>query len=97
MTAKDTTGRRLLVARAGGAWSESRVTWSTAPKATGAPATARLTSSRVAWDVTGQVLAGAARGFVVYAAAESSKTETTQANFGDRGSRTPPVLTIRWS
>lgn len=97
LAAKDTTGRRLLVARAGGAWSESRVTWSTAPKPTGAPAAARLNSARIAWDVTGHVLAGAARGFVVYDAAESSKTETTQANFGDRDSRTPPVLTIRWS
>jgi hypothetical protein len=96
VTAKDVTGRRLRVARASGAWSESRVTWATAPKPYGASAAATVSSPRVVWDVTAQVAAGAAHGFVVYDAAEDSRGSGEQTNLNGRESRYRPSLTVRW-
>lgn len=96
MTAKDVSGRTVLVSRASRAWSEASVTWNTAPSPAGAGAAARITGKTIVWNVTGHVAAGAPYGFVLRDAAEGQKN-VNQTTFADRTGRTPPVLTLRWS
>ena len=97
LTAKEATGRRLVVARASRAWHEGRVTWATAPGTTGTAVGATVSGPRVQWVVTDLVRAGAANGFVLRDAAENGSRETVQANFSSRDGRNPPTLTLRWS
>lgn len=99
LAAKEPTQRRVLVARATRGWSESSVTWGSAPGISGLAASATVSSTRVSWTVT--TLVDAMRtagnyGFVLRDAGEGD-ADGVQTNFGARTSRTAPVLTLRWS
>jgi len=100
MTARDVTQRRVVVSRAARGWNEYGVTWATAPGSTGTATGATVSRSRVAWDVTAQVLGMRAygnHGFVLRDAAEGAKGSGEQTAFAARTSKTPPTLTLRWS
>lgn len=99
LAAKEPNGRRLLVSRASRAWDE-RVTWATAPAATGAASAATVSATTVTWTVTTQVqamLGGANYGFVLADAAENSTRHVEQANFDARTGPRPPVLVVSWA
>jgi hypothetical protein len=100
LTARDVTRRRVVVSRAARGWNEYGVTWATAPGSTGTASGTTVSRSRVAWDVTSQVVAMRAygnTGFVIRDAAENAKGKGRKTGFAARTSKTPPLLTLRWS
>jgi hypothetical protein len=99
LTAKQASGRRLVVARAASAWTES-VTWNTAPAVTGASIGATVTGTTVSWTVTSLVSAmrsAGTYGFVIRDASEDARGVGAQTDFAARTAGSGPVLTVRWS
>jgi len=96
MTARDATGRKLVAAPASRGWSESSVTWSSAP-APGGGVSATASSARVVWSFSAATVTGARNGFVVRDAAEDAKGSGVQTGFASRDGSGAPTLTIRWS
>ncbi|HEX8001609.1 MAG TPA: DNRLRE domain-containing protein [Mycobacteriales bacterium] len=92
MTTPDPTGRRVLVARAARAWSES-VTWATAPAPAGAATGATVSSATVRWSLPASAVS--ANGFVLWDAAENARGAGATTAFASRASR-PATLTVRW-
>jgi hypothetical protein len=93
-------GRTMEAYRAVGAWTESAVTWSTQPAATGAPATAAASTGWVQLDVTSQVqelYATGNDGFLVKDSAEGQNPARRQAYDSKESSGSPPELVVTFA
>lgn len=97
LTARDATGRRIVVNRASRAWDEGSVTWASAPATTGSGTTATVSGPSVAWSLSAATVTGAAYGFVLRDAAENAQGSGFQTGFASRSGAGAPTLTVRWA
>ena len=101
LTAKEASGRQLVVTRAAAAWSEGSVTWGNAPGPSGSSsAAATVSGGKVGWSVTALVSAMRANGnygFLVRDANENARGNGEQTNFSSRTGNGAPALYLRWS
>jgi N-acetylglucosamine-6-sulfatase len=91
------SGRTLQVLRLGGAWTETGVTWSNQPAATGAATTAGSRAGWVEWSVTSQVrnmYSQGNHGFLVRDSVESGNGVDQQFHSREKGTDQPPALVI---
>ncbi|MDZ5622522.1 right-handed parallel beta-helix repeat-containing protein [Nocardioides sp. HM23] len=91
--------RTLQVLRLGGSWTESSVTWATAPQTTGAAVTTTSATGYREWNVAAMVQAmfssGSNHGFLVKDATEGQDAEQ-QFHAREKGSNLPQlVLTFK--
>jgi CSLREA domain-containing protein len=90
-------GRTLEVLQIGSAWSETGVTWSNQPSATGPAAATASAQGTLEWTVTTQLLGMytfANHGFLIRDAAENGVGDEQALNSREKGTNDPPELVL---
>ena len=89
-------GFRLEALRIAEAWGEGSVTWDTQPATDGLPRATWTAEGVVSFNVTSQVLAGAAHGFLLKAAEEDAEAGVGVDFHGREKGETPPEVALRF-
>lgn len=96
------TGRTIDAYRAGGAWTETGVTWTNAPATAGTGSSSASAAGALAWDVTTQTSAmysGTNNGYILRDSAEGDAASPEQKYQAREGTPTPqdPSLFVAWN